>query len=230
MEEVILQDGKRKIYLNNNLDRNNIVISLLVEMKNIEIWIYSEKVKDSEELNVYHSIIDAISYWIGECEKIIEDKAIAEKYISIKINMVGNSMEYFYDQEYKGSLEDTITIKKELNKISLDITPDTYHCFNRNGNQEEKNLLLIILNEILDLTDKDYEKIDKIFYPDEKQKFFTLDYEIYPYLKPIDYPQNRRVNENDINELLDNVGKYIISLKKWDYGIVEEEDKMKLHY
>lgn len=71
-------------------------------MKNIEIWIYSEKVKDSEELNVYHSIIDAISYWIGECEKIIEDKAIAEKYISIKINMIGNSMEYFYDQEYKG--------------------------------------------------------------------------------------------------------------------------------
>lgn len=68
--------------------------------------------------------------------------------------------------------EDTITIKKELNKISLDITPDTYHCFNRNGNQEEKNLLLIILNEILDLTDKDYEKIDKIFYPDKKQKNF----------------------------------------------------------
>lgn len=228
MEEVILQDGKRKIYLNDNLDRNNIVISLLVEMKNIEIWIYSEKVKDSEELNVYHSIIDAISYWIGECEKIIEDKAIAEKYISIKINMIGNSMEYFYDQEYKGLFEDTITIKKELNKISLDITPDTYHCFNRNGNQEEKNLLLIILNEILDLTDKDYEKIDKIFYPDKKQKFFTLDYEIYPYLKPIDYPQNRRVNENDINELLDNVGKHIISLKKWDYGIVKEEDKNEI--
>lgn len=45
-------------------------------MKNIEIWIYSEKVKDSEELNVYHSIIDAISYWIGECEKLLKIKQL----------------------------------------------------------------------------------------------------------------------------------------------------------
>ena len=99
MEEVILQDEKRKIYLNDNLDRDNIVISLLVEMKNIEIWIYSERIKDSDELNVYHSIIDAISYWIGECAQIIEDKKIFEKHISIKIKMIGNSMEYFYDKE-----------------------------------------------------------------------------------------------------------------------------------
>lgn len=228
MEEVILQDEKRKIYLNDNIDRNNIVVSLLVEMKNIEIWIYSEKVKNSEELNVYHSIIDAISYWIGECKKIIEDIEIAEKYISIKINMTGNSMDYFYDKEYNESIENTISIKKENNKILLDITPDTYHCFNRNGNQEEKSLFLSILNKILDFTDKDYKKIDEIFLPNKKQKFFTLDYEIYPYLKPIDYPKNRKVNENDINELLDDVGKYIISLKKWNYGIIDEKDKNEI--
>ncbi len=45
MEEVILLDEKRKIYLNDNRNRKNKVISLLVEMKNIEIWIYSEKIK-----------------------------------------------------------------------------------------------------------------------------------------------------------------------------------------
>ena len=228
MEEVILQDEKRKIYLNDNIDRENTIINLLIEMKNIKIWIYSEKVKDTEELNVYYSIIDAISYWIGECKKIIEDKTIVEKYISIKINMIGNSIEYFYDQKYKGSIEDTITIKRKLNKISLNIIPDTFYCLNRNDNQEEKKLLLIILNEILDLTNKDYEKINKIFYPNKKQKIFTINYKIYPYLKPIDYPQNRKVNENDINELLDNVGKYIISLKRWDYGIVKEKDKNEI--
>ena len=228
MEEVILQDAKRNIYLKSNFDRKNIVISLMVEMKNIEIWIYSEKVKDSKELYIYQSMIDAISYWIGECSEIIEDKELAEKNISIKINITGNSTEYFYNQEYKGSIEDTITIKKEFNKILLDITPDTYHCFNRNNNQEEKKLLKNILKEIFELSDADYEKIDEIFFPDKKQKFFTLDYEIYPYLKPIDYPQKRRINENDINELLDDVGRYIISLKRWDYGIVDEEDKNEI--
>ena len=228
MEEVILQDEKRKIYLKSNFGRKNIVISLLVEMKNLEIWIYSERVEDSQELNIYYSMIDAISYWIGECSKIIEDKEFEKKYISIKINITGNTMEYFYDKEYKGSIEETIKINKELNKISLNITPDTYHCFNRNNNQEEKKLLINILKEIFELSDADYEKINTIFYPDRKQKFFTLDYEIYPYFKPIDYPKNRRVNENDINELLDEVGKYIISLKKWDYGIVNEEDKNEI--
>lgn len=32
----------------------------------------------------------------------------------------------------------------------------------------------------------------------------------------------------DINELLDDIGKYIISLKKWNYGIVDEEDKNEI--
>lgn len=48
----------------------------------------------------------------------------------------------------------------------------------------------------MDFTDKDYKKIDEKFSPDKKQKFFVLDYEIYPYFKPIDFPQNRKVNEN----------------------------------
>ena len=228
MEEVILLDEKRKIYFSDNINRNNIEVSLLVEMKNIQIWVYSEKVKDSNELNVYHSMIDAISYWIGECKKIIEDKEIREKYISIKITITGNSIDYFYDVEYNDSIEDTVSIKKENNKILLNISPDTYHCLNRKDNKEEKKLLLIVLKEIIDITDEDYKKIDEIFLPDKKQKFFTLDYEIYPYLKPIDYPQNRRINENDINELLDDVGKYIISLKRWKYGIVNEEDKNEI--
>lgn len=228
MEEVILLDEKRKIYFSDNINRNNIEVSLLVEMKNIQIWVYSEKVKDSNELNVYHSMIDAISYWIGECKKIIEDKEFREKYISIKITITGNSIDYFYDVEYNDSIEDTVSIKKENNKILLNISPDTYHCLNRKDNKEEKKLLLIVLKEILDITDEDYKKIDEIFLPDKKQKFFTLDYEIYPYLKPIDYPQNRRINENDINELLDDVGKYIISLKRWKYGIVNEEDKNEI--
>lgn len=228
MEEVILQDEKRKIYLSDSVDRDNIIVNLLVKMKNIEIWIYSEKIKDSEELNIYHSIIDAISYWISECKKIIENKKITQKYICIKVNIKGSSIEYFYNKEYNGSIKDTILIKKENNKILLDVTPYTYHCFIRNGNQDEKILLLIILKEILEITDEDYKKINEIFLPDKKQKFFTLDYEICPYLKPIDYPKNRKVNENDINELLDDVGKYVISLKKWNYGIVKEKDKNEI--
>lgn len=229
MEEVILQDEKRKIYFSDSKDRKNLTVNLLVKMKNIEIWIYSEKVKDSYELNVYHSMIDTISYWIGECKEIIEDKEIAEKYVSIKVNMTGNSIEYFYDKKSNESIETTISIKKEKNnKILLDISPNTYYCFNRKNNQEEKNIILIILKKIIDFINSDYKKIDEIFSPDRKKKFFVLDYEIYPYLKPIDFPQNRKVNENDINELLDDVGKYVISLKKWDYGMVNEEDKNEI--
>lgn len=228
MKEVIVLDQKRKIYFSDNINRNNIVVSLLVEMKNTQIWIYSENVKDTNELNIYHSMIDAISYWIGECKKIIEDKKIRDKFINIKIKIIGNSIDYFYDKEYNDTIEDTISIKKENNEILLNISPDTYHCLNREDNKEEKKLLLIVLKEIMDITDDDYKKINTIFAPDNKQKFFTLDYEIYPYFKPIDYLKNRRINENDINELLDEVGKYIISLNRWNYGIVDEEDKNEI--
>ena len=228
MEEVILVDEKRKIYISENLDRNNLVVSLFVEMKNIKIWIYSEKVKDGYEFDIYYSMIDTISYWIGECEKIIEDKKIENKYINIIINITGNSIEYFYNKEYNKSIENTISIKKVNNKISLDISPDTYHCFNIKGNKEEKKLILIILNEIIDITNEDYNKFENVFLPEKKKKFFSIDYEMYPYLKPIDYPQKRKISENDINELLDDVGKYIISLKKWNYGIVNEKDKNEI--
>ena len=228
LEEVILQDETRNIYVSDSIDRNNIIVSLLVKMKNIEIWIYSEKVKDTEELNIYHSIIDAISYWIGECKKVIESKDISEKYVNIKISITGNGIDYFYNKEYDDSVNKTISIRKQNNKIILNITPDTYHCFNRNDNQEEKKLFFIIMNQILKFTHEDYKEIDKIFLPDKKQKFFTLDYQIFPYFKPIDNPQNRKINENDINELLDEIGKYIISLKKWNYGIVKEEDKNEI--
>lgn len=229
MEEIILLDEKRKIYFSDNIDKKNIVVSLLVKMKNIEIWIYSEKVKDVYELNIYRSMIDTISYWIGECKEFIEDKGIIEKYISIKINITGSSIEYFYDKKSNDVIENTISIKKENNnKILLDISPNTYYCFNRKDNQEEENLILIILKKITDFIDGDYKKIDKIFSPNKKQKFFAIDYITYPYFKPIDFPQNRKINENDINELLDDVGKYIISLKKWNYGRVKEEEKNEI--
>ena len=228
MEEVILLDKKRKIYFSDRQIRNNIVVSLLVKMKNIEIWIYSEKAKDRYELQVYRSMIDAISYWIGECKKIVENKKVAKKRVNIKISMTGNGIEYFYNKEYNESIENTILIKNENNILLLNISPNTYYCFNRNDNQEEKNLILIILKEIINFREADYKNFERIFYPDKKQKFFTSNYDAYPYLEPIEFPQNRKINSNDINELLNDVGKYIISLKKWNYGIVNEENKNEI--
>jgi len=228
--EVILVDEKRRIYTTDCIDENNIIVNLLLEMENIRIWIYSEKVNDTYELNIYHNIIDAISYWISENKKIFESNVFEENDIRIKIAITGNSIEYFYNEAYNDTVESTISIEKRDNIIKLNISPETYHCFNRNDNKEEKNLLTIILRTILNITDNDYKLIDKTFEPSNKQKFFVIDYENYPYLKPLTFPQNRKINENDSNELLDDVGNYIISLGKWGYGIVNENEKNQITF
>lgn len=228
LEEVILQDKERKIYVSDKIDKKNIVLSLLVKMKNIEIWIYSENVKNSYELNIYHSVIDTISYWLGECRSIIEKKDNIQRHKSIKITITGECLEYFYDKPAHNSIEDTISIKKENDSIKINISPDTYYCFNRQDNIEEKKLLKMILEIIFKITDEDKNKIEEIFTPDKKQKFFSLNYEKYPYMKPITFPQNRKISENDVNELLDEVGSYILSLNRWNYGVVPEEEKNEI--
>ena len=228
METVILEDEKRKIYLKDSIDKENLQVSLLVKFNKTKIWVYSDVIRNSEEFNIYHSMVDAISYWLAECSDIIENIEYLENIINIKIIAKGESIEYFYAKEYSDSIKSTISITKEQNEIILEITPETYHCFKKYENTNEKELILLIIEKITNITNIDYMKIDKIFSPLDKQKFFVMDYEMYPYLKPIEYPKKRHISENDINNLLDNIGIHIQSLKKWNYGIVKDEDRNEI--
>lgn len=228
MEEVILQDEKRKIYLKDKIDKNNLVVSLLVNFDKTNIWIYSDVIKSIKEINIYRSMVDVISYWLAECRDIIENIEDIESHINIKICINGAAEEYFCAKEYLGDIKNTISINQERNEIILKITPETYHCFNRCENIKEKELILILLENITNSSNINYSKINKVFLPLEKQKFFVMDYETYPYLKPVSFPQKREISENDVNKLLDCSGAYIQSLKKWGYGIVKEEDKNEI--
>ncbi len=49
---------------------------------------------------------------MANVKEIIEDKEIREKYVNIKINMTGNSIEYFYDKKCSEPIENTVSIKK----------------------------------------------------------------------------------------------------------------------
>jgi len=228
MREVILQDEKRNIYTCDMINNKEVHISLLVKLKNIEVWIYSKAIKNETELNIYYCMIDMISYWIGECKEILESIDIKKKHVKIKLDLKGEAKEYFYDINYDGIIENTITIKQCKDEIVLDINPETYHCLSKSREDCEKNIMIIILNEVFHINNYYCKKVEEVFSPQEKRKFFTIDYENYPYLKPINYPKNRKISENDINELLDDIGKYILSLNRWSYGIINESDKNEI--
>lgn len=230
MKKVILKDIKRRIYFPNIMEKEKNNIELLNEFRNFNIWTFSNNINSYEEFHVYESIIEFITYWLGECKEIIEKNRVQYKQININIVLKGNIKEYFILKEEKLNILDTYKIFVDNENIKIEITPETYMCFNQNTNENEKIFIIRLLKQILYLNKNSLKKLERIFLPKEKQTFFSLDYIKYPYFKPINIKVNRVINENDINNILDEVGEYIISLGRWKYGIISNEERKEVSH
>ena len=93
--EVVLNDEARNIYTDLVSDVPR--ASLLAKFNNVSIWIYSPQIVEFEGLNLYFSIVDAISYWLEECKDIIERYNFAFNVIKFQIKLAGNLQEYYYN-------------------------------------------------------------------------------------------------------------------------------------
>ena len=119
-------------------------------------------------------------------------------------------------------------------KITIEFTPSTMHLLNCKTNKEEAEFIryvLTILENFLGVSIYQSKTFEKIFSPVYKKKFFTLDFQHNPYLKPTNNRKFRRISSADENNLLNEIGDSIVYNKKWAYGKVKDSDKGSVfHY
>lgn len=224
--EVVLSDKVRNIYtdLVSRVPR----AALLVKFNNVSIWLYSPKIIEYDELNLYFSIVDAISYWLSECREIIENYNFDFDMIKLEIKLTGNLKEYYYKVEEAGAWKDVMSFKTEENNVALTWTPSTFILLNCKDNSIEQEMIEAILDLLSGLTKEgniEKKQLKSIFNNPLKKKFFALDYTDNPYMKPLADRNFHRIKSEDENELLDDIGSSVLASGKWTYGIVKDEDR-----
>jgi hypothetical protein len=221
--EIILNDPYRNIYVeaNNNIPK----ASLYIPFSNLFIWIFSPNMKKYDEINLYFSIVDAISYWLAECREIIECSEFHGERIDIQIVLNGDLKEYYIGAEVNTSFENELKIEKNKYKITITWTPDAFRLLNKRDNSNEKRLIqyfLALISESAGVQLNKLNVLEYIFKDPMKMKFFALDYEKQPYLQPVKDPTIRKVHAEDEDLLLDMIGKEILESGKWSYGVVND--------
>lgn len=147
--EVILIDPHRNMYTEINFSK--IRRKILIKFENLNVWIYSSEVKNIEELNIYSSVVDALSYWMFECGKeFIESTNFCVDTYKIKILLKGKIDEYYYNSDEDGEWKDYIESSYEADQMQINIYPAAYRLFGKKSSITEYQMMEYILKMLFE--------------------------------------------------------------------------------
>ena len=225
-KEIILNDSYRNIYCPTNIQN----IELVVMLSNVDFWISSEKANSSLELDIYHSIVDMISYWVGELKSVIESFTFSSGQIMIS-NKITGDVNLFYDTRMKSDLllSDWLRITYTSNNtLCIEWTPEAYFnlCMRLVGG--EKELIQIIIESLIKSNSCDVSKysISPFFDNPLKHRMVSLDYITHPYLKPT-ISRFHKIPEEILDSINDEIGQYFL-YKGMAVGIINSTERIKV--
>ena len=225
--EVILLDVARQIYFEEGF-RNYRKIAFYVPDDKVDIWIVSKEPHEEEEINIYYSIVDFLSYWLSESKAIWNCITRTGRRININVSLQGELMEFYYEKQESDSFEDGLEIEITDSQILMSWKPAAYRMMAGGDNAIEKQLMKIVIKMIFKaLKEAEFceDELDVIFANPLKKKFFALDYQKKPYYKPVIDRKNRCVHVEDEEYLSDIIGEMMLQEGKWTYGAISGEDR-----
>lgn len=230
--EVIYTDKLRSIYVEDDLFLEK-QVAYCVAFDNVKIWITTDEIQSFEEINIYFSLVDAISYWLAECKQIIELFDLFYYVYVFNISLTGKPKEYYYERNMVVPYSECIGTEINKNHIFLKWTPEAFGNLNQTTNIQEKDLCIFLFEILNDLS---YEHcnykvvLDGIFSDPLKKKFFSFAYENKPYLKPVELGNNRKIREEDEDYLAGTIGRELLQSGNWEIGIVPEEKRNEVSH
>mgnify|MGYP003289605463 CR=1 FL=1 len=228
--KIELVDAIRSTYTEADNKYKNIM-SLCIKYDFGLIWFVAGNFETYKEASVYKSLLDCIVYWLGELKTELNKYKYEKDLFVFNIKIVGEIEKCFYDFEEDVCISDLIKYEHLDNEISVNINPKLYSKFSCEANLFEKSFICNLLEQLFIYT-KDASTINKIsldvFENPLKKKFYAVKSTDAPYLKPMERLYKIAVNEEDIDALLDFVGKKILNTKKWTVGKILDTDKNKL--
>lgn len=227
--EVVLDDPQRKIYCSvNGKDKSP---QFLVKFDKINIWITTEEINSVEEINIYFSILDAISYWLAEAKPIINNISFLYQTICLHVILMPPIEEYQKNLTDDYTFYDSIQYKHTGNAIQMIWQPQAYQLFGKKENDAEKEMIKSLLYELEKLSENqtyiDTNQIDELFINPLKKKIFVIDLVNSPYLIPPE-ENMQTISEEEENNLLDEIGEHFLSLPEYDYGKVLDANRAEL--
>ena len=223
LSEVVVHDKERKIYCLASYKSLN----LLVMLSNINIWITCGEPKTKAELSVTYSVVDLISYWLGELRNEIEKWEFKTNHIVVENTFKDDVEKYFYDNnasnEPISKLVDVDCCRDGT--IIIKWTAEAFCSIGLRKNNGEKELLQVLLEKIASYKkDKlDVFSLDAFFADPLKHKMFVYDCQAYPYLKPTS-TQFIRISKQAEETILDKIGQHFIEMG-YKPGVIEPDKR-----
>lgn len=226
--EVIANDKTRNIYIIEEATKENHRSALAVCFNNCIIWVTSDVIIKAEELNLYYSIIDAITYWLAECKDVINSMRFSHDMYQFNVSISGEYIEYYYDIREERKISELISIGINDNHINMIITPGLFRKMNQVDNSAEKELCRFFIEILNDFSSEDIDYdlyIEEAFNISVKKKIFSLDYNSKPYLKPFEFTDYVLIHGEDEDYLSDLIGEKILQSGKWTFGVISCESR-----
>ena len=230
MVEVSLIDNTRSIYKEDPLFQEK-HIAFCIIYENIKIWIVTDIITEPEQINIYYSLVETISYWLAECKPIIELYNFQFEVYTIHISLTEKTVKSYYENSSCTPFEECIDQTVERNHISLKFSPKSYGNLNQTDNSQEKELVRYILDifDNVSFENRDYAReLDNVFKNPLKKRFFTSNYEKSPYLKPLKFERHRSVHDEDVDYLSGLIGKELLKTNSWKIGIVDDSQRNEI--
>lgn len=224
----ILKDAKRNIYVPYTIGTN--LVEEVIEFSRCQIiWIYSDAYTTWDELNLYKSVIDMTSYWLGELASILQNAFSGQ--LNIRIVFDKNISEYYTEIcSEKDNVINNFDTTFDGNELCLKLHYLEYHNFQLHDNSGEKTFIHFLLMQLKNHYgfSIDMNLFDEVFSNPFKKKFFVNRYTIAPYLKPVKKPTYRDIRIEDEERLTSEIGNILSSASEWSFKTVSDTDRQKV--
>lgn len=226
MKRIHLFDKERNIYQTYNSQKT---LERVVLIQNLKIWIIAPVTNDGSKV-VLSTLVDVVSYWIGELQEIFICENIGFSDCVIHISLSDEVQEY-YDRDLLNvecNMIKNLSITNQNNKISLKIGAMSFAALNENSNSSEKQLMEILISKIFnvsELNQRSQSIINSKFENPLKKKVYCIDPLNKPYLKPILNGHFRVIPVECTEKLLDEIGLYLKGTQKIPSGKINDEKR-----
>lgn len=222
--DIILSDAKRKIYY-----AKSHLLEWVVKNEKVNIWITTDKITTPEEVNIFYTIIDSISYWLAEARPIINDMTFPFDTIDLHISLLPPINLYYNKFSHNGVFDNFIQYEFWGNTIKMIWKPYAYQILGEKTSFPEKAMIESIFCQLNKLSQNsvDTGEVSSLFSDPLKRKIFVTNITNAPYLIPID-GQVQTISTEEENRLLDEIGTHFLALPEYDYGKVPDDKRNEL--
>ena len=192
-------------------------INQVYENNNFILWCITDEKKDQKLYDIYKNFIDLIMYCFNQMNDILKEKE-AKNIIKLKIQQ--NYYDFLKIKNPNTELKNLLKYEKNENETIIYLTPELFQYFVYIDNSREKEFIKQIL-QILDQVINENE-LDLVFKGNYKKKTIAINSIEGAYMIPIENKNQIKISHSDENIILDEIGEYLLSELKIDYGPIED--------